>query len=294
MRLPLAVRSTAAQWFVRVSRDGGTTWTRALISLRLTIGDLVLHCDTGPTAGDFGTLALPRRANLGSADNVSANLARGLDFSVTRFPNPRPSWQCSGGVGGGVISSPGSLQDLTNCVAVDSEIGAGLSADAAERGLLTGGPSRARLARGTTSGCGSSLRIRFGRPVGTRRINNDTLDCFVKSGATSSFQSADYAGSGVIKGSIFRSPRFFWVPVLGTSTSGGGNYQIVDFRPAFLTGPTSGINFNGFKLPWSGGRRSLEGVSFIFFNAAALPESVADVPIMDYLGVGTKVISLVD
>ncbi len=32
----------------------------------------------------------------------------------------------------------------------------------------------------------------------------------------------------------------------------------------------------------------------VFFNADALPESVADVPIMDYLGVGTKVISLVD
>ncbi len=294
VRVPLEVRTTAAQWFVRVSRDGGTTWTQARLSLRLTVSDLVLKCDTGPTNGDFGTLAAPRRANLGSTDNVSANLARGLDFSVTKFPNPGPGWQCSGGSGGAVSSSPGSLNDLTNCVSVDAEIGTGLSADGAERGLLIGGPSRARLARGTTSGCGSSLRIRFGSPIGTRRVNNDTLDCFVKSGATNSFQSSNYAGSAVIKGSIFMSPRFFWVPVLGTSAAAGGQYQIVDFRPAFLTGPTGGNNFNGFTLPWRGGRRSLEGVRLVFFNPQALPESVADVPIMDYLGVGTKVISLVD
>lgn len=291
--LPQEVRDTPGEWFVRVSRDAGDTWTRGRLPLRLTIGDLTLHCDTGPTTGDFGTLMMPRRFNLTSADNAAANLAQGLDFSVTKYPSPHPAWQCSGG-GGGVVSTPGSLNDLTNCVAVDPDIGAGMSADAAERGLLTGGGMRARLARPTTAGCGSSLRIRFGGSVGTRTINNDKLDCFIRSGATNSFQTAGYAGGAVIKASIFTSPRFFWVPVLGTSTAGGGQYQIVDFRPAFITGNTGGNEFNGFTLPSRGGRRSLEGVRIVFFNADALPESVADVPIMDYLGVGTKVISLVD
>ncbi len=104
----------------------------------MTIGDLVLHCDTGPTTGDFGTLFMPRRFNLTSADNVAANLSQGLDFSVTKYPTPHPAWQCSAG-GGGVVSTPGGLNDLTNCVSVDADIGAGMSADAAERGLLTGG-----------------------------------------------------------------------------------------------------------------------------------------------------------
>jgi Putative Flp pilus-assembly TadE/G-like len=293
--IPLAVRSTVEEWFLRVSRDGGDTWSAARISLRLVIRDLTLHCDTGASAGDFGTLALPRRFNSTAENNLARNLARGLDFSVTTFTDPRPAWQCSGGSGGAVTSSPGSLQDLTNCALVDPDIGSGMPANAAQRGLLTG-PSvgRPRLARSTTAGCGSSLVIRFGGTVGTRSINNDTLDCFLKSGATNSFQSASYSGSAVIRGSIFRSPRFFWVPVLGTSTTGGGPYQIVDFRPAFITGPTGGSNYNGFYLPWRGGRRSLEGIRIVLFSADALPESVADVPTMDYLGVGTKVLGLVD
>ncbi len=294
LRIPAAVRATAGEWYVRVSQDGGTTWSGASPALRLVIGDLTLHCDTGAGAGDFGTLDLPRQANSSAAGNLARNLALGLDFSVTRFTGGSPAWQCSGGTGGAVSSTPGALNDLTNCVSRDPELGSGVPADATQDGLLSGSAVTPRLAAPTTAGCGSSLVIRFGGSIGTRTINNDTLDCFLRPGATGGFLGAGYSGGAVVRGSIFASPRFFWAPVLGTSPSGSGGYQIVDFRPAFITGPSGGSNYNGFYLPSRGGIRSLERVNIVFFNADALPESVADVPTMDYLGVGTKVIGLVD
>ena len=101
--------------------------------------------------------------------------------------------------------------------------------------------------------------------------------------------------------SILSSPRFFYVPVLAIEPSSGGSntYSIVDFRPAFITDETAtttsvkgshtGTSDNGLTVQGN----DIKQIKVVFFNLKALP-SEGDIPIIDYLGVGTRVIRLID
>jgi hypothetical protein len=91
------------------------------------------------------------------------------------------------------------------------------------------------------------------------------------------------------------------VPVLKVQpTTGGSNrYSIVDFRAAFITdelaspasikGAHTGTSDNGL---WVQGN-DIKQMKVVFFNSSALP-SEGDIPLIDYLGVGTRVIRLID
>jgi hypothetical protein len=284
--IPASVRSTQETWYVRVSKNG-TTWSNAL---PFRVGEAILECASTVTDGNFGALRLPR--DTGSpADWLAMNIATTLDFTLTTYPNPHPGWTCSAGDGSAVLAP----NDGTNCVDTDT----GLPASDTEAGLLTGQgiSAPARLAKPTNPDCGRpDQTIDFGGSIGSRSFNNDTLDCFVADGATTSYQSPGYAGPAVVSGDIFTSPRFFWVPVFGVAASPGGSqkWQIVDFRPAFITGPDGPDEYNGLGFKDQGGAKTLRSVKVVFFNPKALPESMSGGPVMDYLGVGTKVIVLTD
>lgn len=285
--IPASVRSTQETWYVRVSQDDGTTWSNAL---PLQVGEAILECASTVTEGNFGALRLPRDSGSPS-DWLAMNIATTLDFTLTTYPNPHPGWTCSGGDGSAVLAP----NDGTNCVDTDT----GLPASDTEAGLLTGQgiSAPARLAKPTNPDCGRpDQTIDFGGSIGSRSFNNDTLDCFVADGATTSYQTPGYAGPEVVSGDIFASPRFFWVPVFGMPSSPGGSqrWQIVDFRPAFITGPDGPDEYNGLGFKDQGGAKTLRSVKVVFFNPKALPESMAGGPVMDYLGVGTKVIVLTD
>ena len=100
---------------------------------------------------------------------------------------------------------------------------------------------------------------------------------------------------------ILSSPRFFYVPVLAIQPANGGSqtYSIVDFRAAFLTDETSttnaikgsktGTNNNGLYVQGN----DIKQLKVVFFNDAALPID-GDIPIIDYLGTGNRVIRLID
>ncbi len=285
--IPATVRSIQETWYVRVSKDNGTTWSAAL---PFQVGESILECASTVTDGNFGALRLPRDSGTPS-DWLAMNIATSLDFTLTTYPNPHPGWTCSAGDGSAVLAP----NDGTNCVDTDT----GLPASDTEAGLLTGKgiSAPARLAKPTNPDCGRpDQTIDFGGSIGSRTFNNDTLACFVASGATTSYQTPGYSGPAVISKDIFASPRYFWVPVFGIAASPGGSqrWQIIDFRPAFITGPDGPDEYNGLGFKTQGSAKSLRSVKVVFFNPKALPESISGGPVMDYLGVGTKVIVLTD
>jgi hypothetical protein len=101
--------------------------------------------------------------------------------------------------------------------------------------------------------------------------------------------------------SILSSPRFFYVPVLAVEPTSGGSqtYSIIDFRPAFITNETAtttsvkgshtGDSNNGLVVQGN----DIKRIKVVFFNDKALPME-GDIPIIDYLGVGSRVIRLID
>lgn len=284
--IPASVRSAQETWYVRVSQDG-STWSSAL---PFQVGEAILECASEVTDGNFGALRLPRSSGSPS-DWLAMNIATTIDFTLTTYPAPHPGWTCSGGDGSAVLAP----NDGTNCVDTDT----GLPASDTEAGLLTGKGISVppRLAKPTNPDCGRpDQTINFGGSIGSKTFNNDTLDCFVADGATTSYQTPGYSGPEVVSGDIFTSPRFFWVPVFGVAASPGGSqrWQIVDFRPAFITGPDGTDEYNGLGFKTTGSAKSLRSVKVVFFNPKALPESMSGGPVMDYIGVGTKVIVLTD
>lgn len=310
--IPASVRTVEGEWFVQVSDDGGATWSAAL---RLQVGDPMLECASGPSDGNFGALALYRDPEASTNDRLALNFALGSAMTLARFPVPGFPWTCSDGVNGAVESSPGDPVDGTNCVDTDT----GLPAQAAEAGLLTGkGISELgrldvnRPDNHTHPDCDatSDLSVDFGGSTGSRTLNNDYLTCFLTDDTTTiSTIGPGYAGPPVLSEEILESPRFYLVPVLGVEPSHGGSqrYQIVDFRPAFITdqpGTATRINpqigvggtENGLGFAELGGnKRALREVKVVFFSSAALPESVSpDSDVMGYLGAGPKVIRLVE
>jgi hypothetical protein len=183
----------------------------------------------------------------------------------------------------------------------------GLAADAAVKGFIRGvGADPGRLRDLTSGRCehpptpaNASVRVKNL----TYTINNDTLSCFFTDTTTTvgAVSSSAYAGGPVISADIFDSPRFMLVPVLEVEPSSGGSttYQIVGFRPAFLTDqPNSATQSsnasasNGLTIDPTG-QGALESVQVVFINANALPPiDVAETTA--YAGDGLRVIRLVD
>ena len=306
--VPDSVATIGEVWWIR-ALDSSGKWSQNSEALPIRVGDAVLQCASGSTVGNFGTLKFPR-TDVPTAQQIPANIATGLQaplFPVVHqwaIDNPNPG-TCVDGVNEAQTAPSGgvTLINGVNCVDTDT----GLSANVATQGLVQGGSYGPGVltTQNTRTGCapggGSSNRSVSIGPT-TYSINNDRLTCFFTNGSTSilNITQENYAGPAVLDPSILSNPRFFYVPVLAIQPMGGSNrYSIVDFRAAFITDETATMTaVRGSDTGTSNNGMVFQGQDFkqlkvVFFNDAALP-SEGDIPIIDYLGVGTRVIRLID
>ncbi|KRF12638.1 TadE/TadG family type IV pilus assembly protein [Nocardioides sp. Soil796] len=300
--IPSAVRTVEKVWWVRVSRDNGAHWSSPQTALPLRVGDPLLECAGASNEGNFGTIDLPHLDPSANATNAIAwNIATKVDFDLTTLGGT--NGYCTPGVGGAVDPT----DDGTNCVQAQT----GFAGNPATAGLITG-PTNGTPGRldktPTASGCdrnGGSSDFETPKIQGTKyMINDDTLTCFFTNSSTtiSTIATPGYNSGEVINADVFKSPRFFWVPVFDVqpSTGNSNHYSIVDFRPAFITGELGGstkaasVFDSGTDNGLSFASAGIESLKVVFFDPDALPESMAGGPVMTYLGVGTKVIVLVD
>lgn len=311
LNIPDAVAQTEVVWWVRVfnGTDAAGKWSPKDEALPIRVGTSVLECDSGSSAGNFGTLKFPR-TDVSTALEIPANIANGLQKPLSAtvhdwaIANPASAGQCTSGLNGAVFSSGTNLLPGTNCVDTDT----GLPAQFATQGLITGGTYGAGTLRtaNTTTGCspnGGSNNRNVSIPGGPYSINDDVLTCFFTNG-TSSLQDiakGNYTGEIVLSPKIYSSPRFLWVPVLAIQPGTGGSqtYSIIDFRAAFITdetvtstavkGSKTGTNDNGVIIQGS----DIKQLKVVFFNSKALPHE-GDFPLIDFLGSGQRVIRLLD
>lgn len=313
LNIPDGVAATEAVWWIRVfdGTDAAGTWSPTEEAIAIRVGGAVLECTAGSSDGNFGTLLFPRTDTVDS-NFLPYNIMNGLQPPLTptvhqwAVDNPTLAGPCSHGVDGAVESpkAPVALRRGTNCVDTDT----GLPANAATEGLVTGSggnPGMLRTAN-TRTGCdpsgSSSNRIEELNNV-DYSFNNEVLTCYLTNSTTSLADIADrnYAGGAVLDKAIYDSPRFFWVPVLTDDpTSGGsGTYSIIDFRPAFITdeqatasailGSHTATAENGLEF----GSNDVTKISVFFFHIDALPNEGTE-SLIDFLGVGTPIVRLID
>ena len=312
LNIPANVTQTEAVWYIRVFNgpDGTGQWSEKDEALPFRVGEAILQCDSGSMAGNFGTLKFPR-TDVATANEIAANIALGLQKPLeptvhTYAIEHPPAGLCTAGLNEAVVSSGTTLLDGTNCVDTDT----GLTATVATEGLVTGGtygPGVLTTAN-TTPGCSptggdANRNIKLS---GTQySVNNDTLTCFLTDGTTSLLDIAkeSYNGKPKLSAAILHSPRFFYVPVLAIQPGTGGSqtYSIVDFRAAFITdektvstsikGSKSGTADNG--LWTSPSELKIDELKVVFFSDNALPTE-GDIPLIDFLGTGNRVIRLID
>lgn len=317
--VPAAVTAVETVWWVRIydgtsanptsnpprTGAGSETWSTQSEALPVVVGNASLQCLSGPTVGNFGTLKFPR-TDVPNADFLPVDIAAGLQSPLT--PNvllPTPATGlCDATTTNAVISgvpSPG-LQPGTNCVDTDT----GLAANVATQGLIQGDQGYPGLLTTvpTRTNCdpnGGSTTRNINISGGPYKINDDVLTCYFTNGTTSigDIAKASYGGGEVLDPSILASPRFFFVPVLKVQPSGGSNkYAIIDFRPAFVTdeqaissavkGSKTGTSDNGVMIQG----QDVKQLKVVFFNFSALPLD-AGKNVIDYLGIGTPIIRLV-
>ena len=322
--IPVDVTNVQDTWFIRLygtnkANNGSNEWTPVtqngnadksnnLAALPITVGNATLQCAQGSSDGNFGTLLLPNSsagAPNGQSDNIAYNIAAGLQHSLAPFPAPYrtpPNYTCVNGQQGAVLWP----NEGTNCVDTKT----GLDSAAAQAGLITGVAGKP----GLLTRVGSKDKCPFNRPTGTthtttaptgQTINNDILSCYFTNDTITvgDVSSASYSGDVVIDQSIYRSPRFVQVPVLGRVpvTGGSDKYEIVDFRPGFITDQPSGDTrvtgtpTSGNGITWTSNNK-LQAVNVIFLNIKALPNPPLDKngQYIPYAGSGKKIALLVN
>ena len=263
--VPSAVRSDENVWWVRLSKDllAPSSWSPPDEALALTVGDPHLECQGAGNDLRFGEAAIP--------NPLSSNVRVGTNVSSS-------------------AGYPGT--ELTTY-------------------LLTGGGPRADGFYGGLAGVATSEDCRPGGGTGrievdgtTYDVNDDYLTCFFNDGATDvSAVSGPSPPEQVVGSKVLDSRRFFWMPVLSSPPPlTGANRTIVDFRPTVITGELAGSRRNSTAfspdtdngLLAAAGDNSLGTIQMVLFDAAALPETVANRPSMPYLGVGPKIVVLTD
>jgi len=330
--LPTSVTSVEAVWYVRVKIGGawspvttGSGTHVVLHALPLTVGAPSLTCGVGSSSGNFGTLDLPpdpvvAGINGDAKKQIAYNTIKGLSHGLSPFPTDLAAspYYCEPPRPTGTIAWPG---DGTNCVPVKT----GLDSAAAEMGLVLGitNPSypQGKLEVGNPD---PATTCPPNYPSGTTHltslrghtINNDVLTCFFTDDVTTVglVSSQSYTGPAVIDQAIYNSPRFVEVPVLGSQPTSGTShqYEILDFRPAFITdqsaadtrltgspivtGCQTGNNFSGECNGLTYDHGQLNSVTLIFINPKALPHPPLDTngKYIPYTGTGRKVPLLVN
>lgn len=233
----------------------------------------------GQDRGNVGQLTSPRVDESNAQRALPRNIALGLDHCLDHYPAPGGSEvvkSCetrAGGVvpGGRLDDRPGSAGDRANCIMADPGNDGPKTYDGLVAG--TGGGVRGRLdVHGGATRCP-------GRPpvsVDGVEVNNDTLACFLRNGATlASIARETGVDASMLDPAIVTSPRFVYLPVVHASDRAQKTYQpIRSFVPGFITSettttgaPSSGIN----GLDVNG--RSVKVLRVFVFNRDALPPS---------------------
>ncbi|MGH3470737.1 MAG: pilus assembly protein TadG-related protein, partial [Nocardioidaceae bacterium] len=307
--LPTNVASVQDTWFIRVLIGG--KWSAVqdkfgnLLALPFVVGDPLLTCGQGSSQGNFGTVYLPNQSQSGQWQQIAANIANGLDGPLNIFPNAASDWTCVQGVPtGSVVVSNDPWTTPVNCLDTKT----GLPANAATGGFITGiGSYQGLLTHvGSGTGCpnnGQPNNLPNTTTFGNYTINNDTLSCFFTDTTTNigAIDSPTYTLSGpVLDQAIYNSPRFIWVPVFGTQPANGGSkkYQIVDFRPGFITDQVNSATQQTPLPPGDPngvtGSGTVDSVEVDFINSQALPTPPNGGPTTPYTGTGPKVLRLVN
>jgi hypothetical protein len=289
--VPSAVLAVEGVWWVRAHTNDGK-WSPTPGAQPFTVGGERLYCDDS-SQGNFGTIDVPRTDT--NSFPLEWNMIKGIQPTLALHPSP--SGECSGQPGS--VESKTAPVDGTNCLATEP----GLDIAKTNDGLIQGkGGLPGRLDTGSTSNCSrSGSSSRTPGTIKGKHINDDVLTCFIVNGASiADLVNATPAGVQALSADIFRSPRFFWLPVVDTDpVMGKKSWPIVDFRPGFITdqalasthdSPGTISPFNGLVEDPAGIRE----VKVVLFDERALP---AFAPAVggeeDYTGSGPKAIVLV-
>ncbi len=247
--VPSAVFNTVGAWRVRIGytdTSGNDHWTPDNPDTGIGTLNVVAPAGTCGTSstGDFGFLDSPRRDGTPNADWIKLNILKGIDHDVAIHPialSPNPpsvadalmavNAKCSNAAGN-IILIPGSIPDNTpvkdgaNCLDINS----GNKVDVLGDGLITGAgglPGRLAVPPATTSCNGTTIKLGV-------TINNDVLSCFLA--GTMSLTDVQNGVAASVTDQIFKSPRFFFIPVLNVQANPpNGFYPIREFRAAFIT-----------------------------------------------------------
>ncbi|GCD88945.1 TadE/TadG family type IV pilus assembly protein [Nocardioides sp. LS1] len=289
--VPSGVLAIDDIWYVRALI--GTDWSDPATAQPFTVGPPKLYCDA-KNEGNFGTLDVPRTDT--NSKVLEWNMIKGIQ--PTLAIHPLPNGECSGQPGS--VESKSTPVNGTNCVATEP----GLKIAETNAGLITGvGPSLpGRLDANSTSNCSrSGNSARTTAQVKGYNINDDLLTCFITNGASiNDLVAGNSVGTGALSADIFKSPRFFWIPVLDTDPSNGKkSWPIIDFRPGFISDQSLGATHAGPGVisPLDGLETDSSGIrelKVILFSSKALPEFAPTVGgESDYTGSGPKALVLV-
>ena len=291
-------------WYIRVKIGG--TWSDVYVgngpnptlnAPKLTIGNPPLLCGQGSSSGNFGTLLLSNHVGGGADKMGAANVALGLDSTLAIYPvaDRLADGTCNSGQTSTVLWTA----EGTNCVDTDT----GMSANVATGGFLgigSSSPGTGLLAKSFTTRCGPGGSAATTIIKGVT-VNNDPLTCFFTNPSVhiSDIDNGAYAGPPVLSAEIYDSPRFGYVPVLPIQPANGGSkkYQIIEFRPCFITdqAPSSVKgDSNGTTTGIITDNNGVKAVTVIFINDKALPNPPIVNGTLVYTGTGPKIPLLVN
>jgi hypothetical protein len=230
----------------------------------------------GQDRGNFGQLDSPRADESNAQKAFALNVAIGIDhrFVPYVFPSGVPfTKECAADnspIGAQLDDVGGRAGDGANCIRGDTGNDGPKTYDGLVAGVGTH-PGRLDVANGSTTCPGRSNVT-----VDGHLLNNDTLSCFLRNGATLA-DLAQQTGvtQGMLDPAVVRSPRFVWLPVVyATDRAQKGFQPIIAFVPGFITeetqtsppndaaGHVNGLEVNG---------NSVKVLHVFTFNRAALP-----------------------
>ena len=253
----------------------------------------------GQDRGNFGQLDSPRADESNSQKAFAVNIAEGIDHQLMPYVFPSTmgaTKDCGSGSsllpGAKVDDQGGTSGDGANCIKGDTGNDGPKTYDGLVSGV-NGLKGRLDASRGTTS-CPSRSNV----SVSGTLINNDTLSCFLRNGATLSQIASDSGvNTNMLDPAIKQSPRFVYMPVVYANDRAQKGFQpILQFVPAFITeetqtsGPVDGSGkINGLDINGN----SVKVLHVFTFNRDALsPDEVSDTTAYDP-SVGGAIVRLV-
>jgi len=249
----------------------------------------------GQDRGNLGQLDSPRK-DLGSgstSQRLAMNIAEGLDHQLVPFVFVDTPTKDCGKEGTGFIdgAAPDNVAvDGRNCILGDT----GNDGPALFDGLIGGtGGSLGRLSTSRPDG-GTTCPDRSDLLINGYGVNNDTLSCFLRNGATlSALAESSGVDQSMLDPAVVDSPRFVWLPVVYANDRAQKDFQpIVEFVAAFITDETQttpATANNGLET--SGNKVSV--LTLFCFNKEALPQN-AQSPTVTYSPMLKSAVRLVD